>query len=102
MMEWTTVSSFHTVYHFSDWFHLLSEYTFTFPSCIFFFFLISFNLNLFNWRLITLQYCIGSAIHQHESATGVHMFRILNPISYLPPRTIPLGHPSVPAPRILY
>ena len=25
----------------------------------------------FNWRLITLQYCIGFAIHQHESATGI-------------------------------
>ena len=31
---------------------------------------ISFLKNLFNWRLITLQYCIGFAIHQHESATG--------------------------------
>ena len=30
-----------------------------------------FNINLFNWRLITLQYCIGFAIHQHESAMGV-------------------------------
>ena len=27
----------------------------------------------FNWRLIILQYCIGFAIHQHESTTGTHM-----------------------------
>ena len=35
---------------------------------------------------LTLQYCIGFAIYQHESATGIYMFPILNP----PPSSLPV------------
>ena len=35
---------------------------------------------------LTLQYCIGFAIYQHASATGIHVLPILNP----PPSTIPV------------
>ena len=44
-----------------------------------FFFLISFYF-------VPLQYCIGFAIYQHESATDIHVFPILNP----PPFSLPV------------
>ena len=68
-----------------------------------FFSLILFYLKIFIIIIMfILQYCIGFAIHQHEFAIGVHMFSIPEPPFHLPPHTVPLGHPSGPAPSILY
>ena len=35
---------------------------------------------------LTLEYCIGFAIYQNESVTGIHVFHILNP----PPSSLPI------------
>ena len=36
--------------------------------------------------ILTLQYCIGFAIYQNESATSIHVLPILNP----PPSSLPI------------
>ena len=64
-------------------------------------FLKKFKFIYFNWRLITLQFVLvlpDISINPHRYTHVPHP----EPRSLLPPRTIPLGHPSAPAPSILY
>ena len=43
---------------------------FSFFYCGYILLFFCYKFTYFNWRLITLQYCTGFAIHQHESAMG--------------------------------
>ena len=44
------------------------------------------SVSLYLFFFLTLQYCIGFAIYQNESATGIHVFPTLN----TPPSSLPI------------
>ena len=60
------------------------------------------NSFFFFFNFFTLQYCIGFAIHWHESTMRVHVFPILNP----PPTALPKAATNITGlcvlPEILY
>ena len=61
----------------------------------------NFFFNLFNWRLVTLQYCSGLCHTLTWISHGCTCVPYPEPLSHLPPHPIPPGHPSAPALSIL-
>ena len=70
----------------------LFTYLFSFLNVEFF-----FKIYLFYWRLITLQYCSGSCQTSTWISHGCTCVPHLDPLSHLPPHSIPQGHPGAPA-----
>ena len=86
--EWSITGLFGCYGYFRCWLHWFVDWI--------------FKINLFNWRLITLQYCGGFC---HTLTWSSHWYTCvhhLEPPSHLLPHPIPLGCPSAPALSALF